>query len=105
MNFDIEITPNDEEEVALLEMLAEAREFGLTETAMSESELAALFAQFASGLHTETPDDEGAGFDCPICGKAVRDVEARGMGQPPMLNPCRHEATWDGIPVDFVDER
>jgi len=105
MKFDIHITPNTEEEVQLLEQLSQAREFGIEETEMSESELAAVFAQFASGIHTEEQEEEKSyyEFSCPVCDGVVKDVQTPGMGEDPIIQPCGHTADWADIPLDYFD--
>ena len=107
MKFDIHIAPNTEEEVELLEQLSEAREFGIEETSMTESEIAAVYAQFASGIHTEEEEDEQESyyeFSCPVCDGVVKDVQTPGMGQNPIIKPCGHESDWADIPLDYFEE-
>lgn len=105
MKFDIHIIPNNEDEVELLQRLSNVREFGIEETDMSESEVAALFAQFASGLHTEEDkqEEDYYEFPCPVCEGLVEDVQTPGMGQNPIIQPCGHEADWADIPLDYFD--
>lgn len=104
MIIDIQITPESEDEVTLIEKLTEAREYGLTETDLSDQEIAAVFSQFAAGITMEADvEGEEHGLHCPECGTPIQDVTSRGMGMPPIVKPCGCKSEWEDIPPEYFD--
>lgn len=102
MKHDILIQPETEEEVELLNILTDAREYAIEETNLTEAEIAAVYSQFSSGLSSEHDDDiQRSDLYCPECEEPVEDVEAGGMGADPVCQPCGHEVEWSDLPADL----
>lgn len=108
MKTEVHLTPETEEEVELLERLAEVREFGLKETDLDRSSVAGLFAQMSAGIAgqeddpTENPD--GA-FECPECGQSATDATGGSLGEDPQVIPCGCETSWSDLPADlYLDD-
>lgn len=102
MKKDVSIIPETEEELKLVEMLAEVREYAIQDAGMEPEEVAALFAQFSAGaIEGEFVGDQTDRVKCPNCGEPVEDVESMGLGMTPELEPCGCEVEYTDIPDDL----
>jgi len=103
MKTDIQIVPEDEDEMEFLERLSQARSFALEEADMDESDVAQAFAQFAAGIFHEAsprPDSESL-HKCPQCGQVVEDVETPGLSMDAVLVPCGCSVGTESLPEEF----
>lgn len=106
MLLEIQLSPENEDEVEVLERLTDAREYALEETDLSKGEVAAMFSQFAAGVALEIDvDEEDEGLQCPECGSNVENVTSMGMGASPIMDPCGCEVDWNELPPDlYLDD-
>lgn len=100
MKTEVHLTPETEDEVQLLEMLAEAREFALEEAEMDPASAAGIFAQMAAGLAGEGEVEEGD-YECPNCGRAATGVTGSELGGQPEVKPCGCELEWEEVPPEL----
>lgn len=108
MKTEVHLTPETEEEVELLERLAEVREFALEETNLERSSVAGLFAQMSAGIAGQEDDPQEMpedAFECPECGQPATDAGGGSLGDDPQVIPCGCETSWDKLPADlYLDD-
>jgi len=105
MRVNIDIVPEGEDEAELIEMLVDAREYGIEQTSLDKSDIALLFNSFASGLFTEVEDEKPHRTHlCPSCGEGVEEVSFNGLGADPMIQPCGCTVGMDDIPDTVLQD-
>lgn len=105
MKSEIHLSPETDEEVTLLEKLADAREYALEEAEMDAGSVAGIFAQMAAGIagEEETTETPGDILTCPECETEVQNIEAPGIGESPTIAPCGCTVKWSDVPADYFD--
>jgi len=107
MKTEVHITPENEEEVELLEELVKVRNYAVEETDLEREAVAGVFAQMAAGLAGEEGGMHGqpdAMFECPECGRPAQDASSGELGGSPRVEPCGCQTVWEALPADLFDE-
>lgn len=96
MKFNLSVEPETDEEMALIEMLYQAREFAEDQTDIDHDKISVMFTYMGSAMSEDM--DEVKEFDCPQCGEPVLDLNAQGLGDSPTARPCACELNWEEVP-------
>lgn len=107
MKHEVQITPEDKDEMHVIQRMAELREYALSETDMDEKDVSSAFMLFAVGVFDETDGTRKTDESypsCPECGEPIEDVKAKELGADPTVEPCGHQVTWKSLPDEVVQD-
>lgn len=109
MNIEFMLEAESEEEMEFFEQVADIRNEGL-DSGLSRQEVSRVFLVFAQGLLSESfkddsvPVPEDDEWVCPACGGPLVDIDVPGIGEDPVVDPCRCVVPFNDLPQEVIDE-